>query len=231
MSTAHSYLPNTAAELVELLGLIPHPEGGYFLETFRSGSVPMTSRGQTDLAVSNADCLVTTTGRNEARPDQSPLRNALTSIYWLPTVDSPIQPLMPTCRIMCIIIKVDNHFNITCTIRGLRHCGQSFWDRIFAMVTFYSCPWWRGNGSAVDCSCQPPPPTLPCPTPLPLQFPIIASCRKPSGPALIFTTFISCHKTSSNPAKPAPSWRPCCNPFCIPYKATRMWNLTDITMS
>jgi uncharacterized protein len=94
MSTVNSSLPDTAAELVELLGLIPHPEGGYFLETFRSGSVPMTSRGQTDLAVSNTDCLVTVTGRNEARPDHSPLRNALTSIYWLPTADSPTQPLI-----------------------------------------------------------------------------------------------------------------------------------------
>ena len=33
---------------ISQLGMIPHPEGGFFVETYRSGSVPMTSRGLTD---------------------------------------------------------------------------------------------------------------------------------------------------------------------------------------
>ena len=86
------YLLDTAGELVELLGLIPHPEGGFFLETFRSGSEPMTTRGQTDLAVAE-HCLVTVSGRDHCRPDKSIQRNCLTSIYWVPTVKSPMQTL------------------------------------------------------------------------------------------------------------------------------------------
>lgn len=45
----------TRSELRTQLGLIPHPEGGCFLETFRSGSTPMSSRGQTDLNVPERD--------------------------------------------------------------------------------------------------------------------------------------------------------------------------------
>lgn len=89
----NSYLPDTAAELVELLGLIPHPEGGFFLETHRSGSEPMSSRGQTDFSVPS-HCLVETTGRDDCRPDRSKFRNCLTSIYWVPTKKSPSLPLV-----------------------------------------------------------------------------------------------------------------------------------------
>ena len=35
-------------ELVAALGLVPHPEGGFFLETWRSGCAPMSTMGQTD---------------------------------------------------------------------------------------------------------------------------------------------------------------------------------------
>lgn len=37
-----------AGELVESLGLIPHPEGGYYLETFRSPGQVGTERGPRD---------------------------------------------------------------------------------------------------------------------------------------------------------------------------------------
>lgn len=90
----NAYLPDTVAELVEHLGLIPHPEGGFFLETHRSGSEPMASRGQTSaLEATAAHCLVTVTGRDDCRPDRSAQRNCLTSIYWVPTVKSPTLPL------------------------------------------------------------------------------------------------------------------------------------------
>ena len=85
----------TADRLVAKLGLIPHPEGGYFLETWRSGSVPMSSRGQTDFGALatktgevNAD-LVVAAGREPRRPDGDARRNALTSIFWMPTKSSP----------------------------------------------------------------------------------------------------------------------------------------------
>ena len=58
-------------DFVKALDLIPHPEGGYFRETHRSGATPMASRGKTD---SNGD-LVKTSGGNA--------RNTMTSIYYL----------------------------------------------------------------------------------------------------------------------------------------------------
>lgn len=72
--------------------MIPHPEGGFFLETFRSGSKPMSSRGQTDLTVPSND-LVEVPDRNMSRPDGDIRRNCLTSIFWVPTTNSPILPL------------------------------------------------------------------------------------------------------------------------------------------
>lgn len=53
----------------------------------------MSSRGQTDLDVPS-HCLVSVTGRDDCRPDHSTQRNALTSIYWVPTVKSPTLPLV-----------------------------------------------------------------------------------------------------------------------------------------
>ncbi|CAL6371969.1 unnamed protein product [Bathycoccus prasinos] len=58
-------------DFVKALDLIPHPEGGYFRETHRSGATPMASRGKTD---SSGD-LVKTSGGNA--------RNTMTSIYYL----------------------------------------------------------------------------------------------------------------------------------------------------
>jgi predicted cupin superfamily sugar epimerase len=89
-------LPKTVKELVELMGLIPHPEGGFFLETHRSGSVPMSSMGQTDLDGSAESDLVVMTDasrnktRQDRRPDNDGRRNALTSIFWVPTTQSPM---------------------------------------------------------------------------------------------------------------------------------------------
>ena len=120
----NSYLPNNVSELVEQLHLIPHPEGGFFRETYRSGSVPMTSRGLTDTTAAKYDTsrsLVhvaaaataitnTTVGNDNPKRDSTPsnevavnttasvndcsggdfvLRNALTSIFWVPTIKSP----------------------------------------------------------------------------------------------------------------------------------------------
>ena len=77
----------TAETMVKELGLIPHPEGGFFLETHRSGSTPMSSQGQTDFNVAYDDLVVT--NRTDRRPDGDGRRNALTSIYWMPTGSSP----------------------------------------------------------------------------------------------------------------------------------------------
>ena len=96
-------------DLVSSLDLIPHPEGGYFLETY---SVPMTSRGQTDFHVPthlqnvHATCQINSQGiensnknsyesltlahgRDNRRPDSDIRRNCLTSIIWMPTAKQP----------------------------------------------------------------------------------------------------------------------------------------------
>ena len=116
----NSYLPINVTDLVEQLQLIPHPEGGFFRETHRSGSVPMTSRGLTDNTTATYDASrsmvhvaavpVTTnmyamtncddqkSDSNDERgnmkyttaPSSHTVRNALTSIYWVPTVKSPM---------------------------------------------------------------------------------------------------------------------------------------------
>ena len=125
------YLPNDVTELVEQLQLIPHPEGGFFRETYRSGSVPMTSRGLTDTTTAifdasrslvhvakaatasvtttnmNAATMVPTSKNNQTKDSNDEevkksttttiadsdsdfvVRNALTSIYWVPTIKSP----------------------------------------------------------------------------------------------------------------------------------------------
>ena len=38
-------LPLTAHEIIEKYNLIPHPEGGYYVETFRSDIIVPTSKG------------------------------------------------------------------------------------------------------------------------------------------------------------------------------------------
>ena len=73
--------PPTAADVVTALGLIPHPEGGFFLETYRAGAPPMTSRGHTD--PTGATLTTTRTGKSD------PSRNIMTSIYWMLTPTAP----------------------------------------------------------------------------------------------------------------------------------------------
>ena len=87
VSTTTTTTDVTAETVMKMLGLIPHPEGGFFLETFRSGSVPMSTQGQTDLNVPDDDLVLT--NRTDRRPDHDGRRNALTSIYWMPTGTSP----------------------------------------------------------------------------------------------------------------------------------------------
>mmetsp|Transcript_29935 Transcript_29935/g.68694 ORF Transcript_29935/g.68694 Transcript_29935/m.68694 type:complete len:158 (-) Transcript_29935:333-806(-) len=84
-------LPNEVKDLIPALGIIPHPEGGFFVETWRSGCEPMSTMGQTGIN----DCrdatanLVVASGRAANRPDRDERRNALTSIIWIPTLKSP----------------------------------------------------------------------------------------------------------------------------------------------
>jgi len=77
-------LPGVAVDypqqLVDQLGLIPHPEGGFFREVYRSGAQPMASKGETDPA-----------GATFATADRTPPeRNVMTSIYWLLNRESPV---------------------------------------------------------------------------------------------------------------------------------------------
>ena len=71
----------TKDDFIDMLGLIPHPEGGFFVETYRSGSAPMTSKGLTDHA---GDVMTTDRGH-------TPQRNVMTSIYYMLTSESPNQ--------------------------------------------------------------------------------------------------------------------------------------------
>jgi predicted cupin superfamily sugar epimerase len=64
--------------LIGALGLVPHPEGGYFREVYRSGAEPMRSRGETDPGGA-----LMPTGR------VPPERNVMTSIFWMLDRQSP----------------------------------------------------------------------------------------------------------------------------------------------
>jgi predicted cupin superfamily sugar epimerase len=61
------------------LGVVPHPEGGYFVETYRSGSEPMASKGLTAL-----DGALLETERDGSS------RNVMTSIIFMATKDARI---------------------------------------------------------------------------------------------------------------------------------------------
>ena len=102
MASSSSFLPIKASEAVKLLGMIPHPEGGFFLETFRSGVAPMSTRGTTpQTAAVPARDLVTTTGREDRSTDTR--RSCLTSIYWMPTLQSP-------CLFLCVNLSDHVHY-------------------------------------------------------------------------------------------------------------------------
>jgi uncharacterized protein len=77
-----------AAEVAAALGLIAHPEGGYFLETYRSGAKPMESKGATDMRghLVRTDAL-SGAGRFTAGGDG--VRNVATSILYMMTRDAP----------------------------------------------------------------------------------------------------------------------------------------------
>lgn len=66
-------------DIVKALGVIPHPEGGYFIETYRSGSIPMSSNGLTDLSGT-----IMTTDRVGSD------RNHMTSMIFMATPDASI---------------------------------------------------------------------------------------------------------------------------------------------
>jgi predicted cupin superfamily sugar epimerase len=89
-------LPTKIKDLVEALNLIPHPEGGFFLETFRSGiPVPMSAMGQTAFDCENPSTdLMVAHGRESNRPDGDARRNILTTIYWAPTIKSQVLPVV-----------------------------------------------------------------------------------------------------------------------------------------
>ena len=70
----------TKEEFISRLGMIPHPEGGFFVETYRSGSTPMASKGQTD---EGGDVMTTSPPRAP-----TPTRNVMTSIYYMLTAES-----------------------------------------------------------------------------------------------------------------------------------------------
>ena len=93
-----------------------HPEGGYFIEIHRSGSTPMTTKGQTDFDVSTNftkpsssetqfktptnsayESLTLASGRENRRPDHDIRRNCLTSIIWMPLLSTPVLPLGVNC--------------------------------------------------------------------------------------------------------------------------------------
>lgn len=75
--------------MITELGLIPHPEGGFFVETYRTGATPMSSRGKTTLPKSteeSRDCATATRRRTEDADDGR--RNCMTSIYYMLTRES-----------------------------------------------------------------------------------------------------------------------------------------------
>ena len=102
---------NSASGLVTCLELVPHPEGGYFREMYRSGSTPMTTKGQTDVNVATRfgsrhrmqlanqlkvgsdrkfqyESLTIAPGRESRRSDCDIRRNCLTTIIWMPTIST-----------------------------------------------------------------------------------------------------------------------------------------------
>ena len=67
------------AQLVTSLEVLPHPEGGYFIETYRSGATPMESKGLTAM-----DGSLLETKRDGC------YRNEMTSIVFMATKDAPV---------------------------------------------------------------------------------------------------------------------------------------------
>ncbi|XP_002740816.1 uncharacterized protein LOC100378693 [Saccoglossus kowalevskii] len=72
--------PLKIQKIIQTFQLIPHQEGGYFRETYRSGAKPMASHGLTD---ESGDVMIPGGDRNS-------VRNVCTSIIYLMTKNSPI---------------------------------------------------------------------------------------------------------------------------------------------
>lgn len=72
--------PLEVRKLITKLQLVPHPEGGYFREIYRSGAEPMHSHGITD----KGGKTMMPPGRRQS------LRNISTSIYYLLTKNNSI---------------------------------------------------------------------------------------------------------------------------------------------
>jgi len=102
----------TVETVIQKLGLIAHLNGGFFLETFRSGSTPMSTRGETDFNVPDED-LVLTTNRTDRRPDHDGRRNALNSVYWMPTGASPKMHLITNLSDQVIYYHSGDPFEMT----------------------------------------------------------------------------------------------------------------------
>jgi predicted cupin superfamily sugar epimerase len=78
--------------LIAKLGMVPHPEGGFFVETYRTGTTPMRTRGKTSTVEETrdaADALAPTSRR--ASDDDDGARNCMTSIYYMLTRESAFQ--------------------------------------------------------------------------------------------------------------------------------------------
>lgn len=67
------------AAIASALGVVPHPEGGYFIETYRSGSVPMASKGLTA-----TDGSILTTAR------EGSARNVMTSMIFMASAQARV---------------------------------------------------------------------------------------------------------------------------------------------
>lgn len=103
-------LPPKITDLTSALKLIPHPEGGFFVETYRSGCDPMSTKGQTGLDCKEPNInFVNAKERKQNRQDGDDRRNCLTSIHWVPTMASPKLLLAKnhSDHIMYIIITED----------------------------------------------------------------------------------------------------------------------------
>ena len=64
-------------DFITRLALVPHPEGGYFREVYRSGAPVMESGGRTD-------------ERGEVMETPVGMRNQFTSMFWMANNDAPI---------------------------------------------------------------------------------------------------------------------------------------------
>ncbi|XP_077866836.1 uncharacterized protein LOC144355640 [Saccoglossus kowalevskii] len=72
--------PLEVQNIIKELHLVPCPEGGYYIQTYRSGSEPMSSSALTDI---NGTVMAPVGRRNS-------VRNICTSIVYLLTKNSPI---------------------------------------------------------------------------------------------------------------------------------------------